>query len=117
MLNDYLMEMRTYMPPAHRRFIEHLEAGKSARDLITSGAAPAALMEAYNAAVNWQEKFRAKHYEYAANYIHKQGGTAGHGPSATAVATANPTDVGTGGTPFMPYLKKHLDETSGHRLN
>ena len=24
---------------------------------------------------------------------------------------SNPTEVGTGGTPFMPYLKKHLEET------
>ena len=23
----------------------------------------------------------------------------------------NPTEVGTGGTPFIPYLKKHLEET------
>ncbi len=112
-LNDYLMEMRTYMPPAHRRFIEHLESEPNARTLIDHGNAGQPLIDLYNRAVDCQERFRAKHYEYAASYIHKQGGTAGHGPTATA----NPTDIGTGGTPFMPYLKKHLDETGQHRKN
>jgi indoleamine 2,3-dioxygenase len=115
LLNDYLIEMRTYMPPAHRRFIEHLEAGANLGQLVTAAAEaerPGAFKRAYNELVNWQEKFRAKHYEYAASYIFKQGGSAGHGPQAQA----NPTDVGTGGTPFMPYLKKHLDETGEHRV-
>jgi len=39
--------------------------------------------------------------EYAAAYIRKQ----------SQQAQSNPTEVGTGGTPFIPYLKKHLEET------
>lgn len=104
-LNDYLIEMRTYMCPRHRAFIEYLEAGPNARTHIDT--APADLKAIYNRCVANQEAFRAKHYEYAASYIHKQG----------QAATANPTSIGTGGTPFMPYLKKHLDETTGHKVH
>jgi hypothetical protein len=43
---------------------------------------------------------------YVASYIFRQAQTDANNPHA----------VGTGGTPFMPYLKKHRDETAEHRL-
>jgi len=45
--------------------------------------------------------FRAKHLEYAGTYIHAQ----------AQVTPGNPSAVGTGGTPFMVYLRKHRDES------
>ena len=102
-LRSYLLEMRDYMPPAHRGFVEAVEAASSVRDYVQRRGAVAALRDAYNACVNLVHRFRATHLEYAAAYIHKQGRT----------SHANPNDVGTGGTPFMPYLKKHRDETVG----
>jgi indoleamine 2,3-dioxygenase len=104
LLKTYLMEMRTYMPPRHRRFIESLEARKNIRDFCRS--ADADLRSLYDHAVEMVEKFRSLHLEYAATYIFKQ---AQSDPK-------NPHDVGTGGTPFMKYLKKHRDETTQHRL-
>jgi indoleamine 2,3-dioxygenase len=61
--------------------------------------------EAYDACLHWLEAFRSLHLEYAASYIHAQAG-----------GGANPSDVGTGGTPFMQYLAKHRDETAADRL-
>jgi indoleamine 2,3-dioxygenase len=106
-LRRYLKEMRDYMPPKHRAFIETVEAGPSVRDYVLRhrGAHPR-LRDAYNAAVDGIELFRSTHLEYARNYIVKQ----------SQGGKRNPTDVGTGGTPFVPYLKKHRAETRAHKI-
>ena len=104
-LRDYLMEMRDYMPPAHRSFLETLERGPSLREYVRrQGATP--LRDVYNSCVTGLEGFRAKHFDFALRYIHQQ----------APFDPANPTAVGTGGTPFMPYLGKHLGETADHLL-
>jgi indoleamine 2,3-dioxygenase len=106
-LREYLDEMRAYMPPGHRGFLAHVEAGGSVRGAVRElrGSHPE-LAEMYDACLRWLEAFRSLHLEYAASYIHTQGGGA-----------ANPSDVGTGGTPFMRYLAKHRDETAKHRVS
>ncbi|MCS7162226.1 MAG: indoleamine 2,3-dioxygenase [Bacteroidia bacterium] len=103
-LRVYLREMRTYMPPKHRAFIEDLEQYEINNDFFNRTMR---LRTLYNEAIHWIEQFRTKHLEYAAQYIARQ-----HQRSL-----ANPTSVGTGGTPFMPYLAKHRDETSAHKLS
>lgn len=103
-LRAYLREMLDYMPPGHRQFVLDLEAYKVDRHFYASTAS---LKELYNRCLHWIERFRTKHLEYAAQYIARQ-----HQVSAT-----NPSDVGTGGTPFMPYLAKHRDETEAQKLS
>jgi len=99
-LREYLMEMRQYMPPQHVKFIEAVEAGPSVRNFVKS-ANDSKLTSVFNECVEIVADFRAKHLEYAGTYIHAQ-----------AQATpGNPSAVGTGGTPFMVYLRKHRDET------
>src|SRR5579864_1050892 len=105
MLSTYLREMRNYMPPAHRAFIEALEKRASVRP-FAQRAGRRALTSAYNACVEALEDFRSLHFEYAATYIFQQAQT----------DAKNPHAVGTGGTPFMEYLKKHRDETGRNRL-
>jgi indoleamine 2,3-dioxygenase len=104
-LGAYLKEMRSYMPPAHRAFIDSLEARGSIRPFVQRSN-HARLTELYNACVEGLERFRSLHLEYAARYIFRQAQT----------DEKNPHAVGTGGTPFMPYLTKHRDETTEHRL-
>ena len=58
------------------------------------------LSAAYNANIQAVADFRTRHLEYAASYINKQAGS----------IAGNDPDVGTGGKPFMKYLKKHRDE-------
>ncbi len=104
-LRTYLMEMREYMPSRHRAFLESLEAAGSIRSQVRKSKSPA-LIRVYDRCVALVEEFRSIHLQYAATYIHKQAQT----------DSKNPHAVGTGGTPFMRYLKKHRDETSRHRL-
>ncbi|MGA0079487.1 MAG: hypothetical protein ACO3IO_02300 [Candidatus Nanopelagicus sp.] len=99
-LREYLMEMRTYMPPKHVAFIQAVEAGPSVRNFVTT-VKKSSLTQVFNDCIELVANFRAMHLEYAGTYIHAQ-----------AQATpGNPSAVGTGGTPFMIYLRKHRDET------
>jgi indoleamine 2,3-dioxygenase len=104
-LRTYLAEMRRYMPRGHVAFLEQLEAGLSVRDFVLH-AADAQLRTAYDACVAGVDAFRSTHLEYAGRYIQKQ-----------AQVGVNSTVYGTGGTPFMRYLKKHRDETRVHRVD
>jgi len=104
-LSTYLQEMRAYMPPAHRAFLSVLERRESVRP-FAKRAGRRGLTSAYNACVEALENFRSLHFEYASTYIFQQAQT----------DAKNPHAVGTGGTPFMEYLKKHRDETGQNRL-
>lgn len=107
-LTIYLQEMREYMPPRHRAFLQRLEQALDdrGRPLLSGyvrdrkGQSPDLWM-AYCASVELLAHFREIHIGYADSYIHRQ----------HQAHESNPTGVGTGGTPFMVYLQKHLDET------
>jgi len=98
-LKTFLDELHAYRPVRHRRFIEDLALNSKLRDFV-EGSGSARLKEAFNACVEQVARFRTRHLEYAATYINKQAGS----------IVGNDPDVGTGGTPFMKYLKKHRDE-------
>ncbi|NJR59877.1 MAG: hypothetical protein HC769_14180 [Cyanobacteria bacterium CRU_2_1] len=105
-LREYLMEMRDYMPPKHREFVSVVEQRSTLRDFVKNHMSQVPkLKDLYNDCVLLMEKFRTQHLEFAACYINKQ-----------AATSNNSTDVGTGGTPFMQYLKKHRDESHQHLL-
>jgi indoleamine 2,3-dioxygenase len=104
-LRAFLDELHQYRPVKHRKFIEEVQKRSKLREFIKSSN-DEELVLLYNAIVENVQKFRTRHLEYAANYINKQARN----------AEGNPVDVGTGGTPFMKYLKKHRDESSNHLL-
>ena len=106
-LRLYLNEMRDYMPPKHRKMIEDVEKRSKAKDLISQSKK---LMNVYNKCLEEIRKFRAMHLEYASTYIHKQAQV--HNTFGTGGSTIR----GTGGTPFMKYLKKHRDETQKQKV-
>ena len=106
-LRPYLNEMRDYMPPKHRKMIEDVENKSTAKEFIHRSKK---LISEYNLCLEEIRKFRAQHLEYAASYIHKQA------QIKNTFGTGGSTIRGTGGTPFMKYLKKHRDETQKQKV-
>ena len=97
--HQFLTEMRHYMLPPHRQFIEALERGPSIQAFVRSQrhAHPAAA-EQYNACLKLLETFRQKHIELSVRYILHQAN--------------DQNDVkGTGGTTFVPLLSEARKET------
>ncbi len=91
------------MPKEHRDFLTYVETHSKTRSYVIEHPE---LKEIYNACVSLINRFRETHLLYAATYIQKQ----------HQASSENPTAIGTGGTPFMSYLKKHKDETSSFLL-
>ncbi len=97
----YLIEMFDYMPDTDRNLIYELQKGANVRETVQGSGSPS-LRDSYNFAIEKLSDFRIKHIEYAAMYILKP-----------AKSTEG---VGTGGTPFTFYLKKHIAETKTHLI-
>ena len=104
-LREYLDQLHIYRPPSHRCFIDDVRQNSQLRRYVQDSN-DKSLAAAYNVVVQAVADFRTRHLEYAASYINKQG----------KKAAGNDTDVGTGGTPFMKYLKKHRDETRANLI-
>lgn len=106
-LQSYLLEMYQYMPIKHRAFIATIATNPSIRNFVKEHQQQIPLLrEYYNNCLQLLIRFRQTHLRYAAEYIHKQ----------SQSSIANPTAIGTGGTPFMVYLKKHKDELEQYLL-
>ena len=91
-LTDHLTDMRRFMPLEHRQLIAEVEALAPMRDL----ADPAA----YNDVLEAMATFREVHYTWAQEYVNRW--------------VADPR--GTGGTPYMEWLRQLIDETRLHKL-
>lgn len=101
----YLDDLHEYRPPGHRKFIEDVAKASALRDFVKESD-NRDIKDLYNDILDHVMNFRTRHLEYAASYINKQARS----------AEGNPTEIGTGGTPFMAYLKKHRDETERTKL-
>lgn len=106
-LKTHLVEMQDYMPPQHREFLTKSMQEANIRPYIqTHYRDYPPLQTTYNECLKLMHEFRAIHLGYAAQYIQKQ----------TPASKGNPTEVGTGGTPFMEYLRQHKEETERHYI-
>ena len=91
-LTDHLADMRKYMPVEHRLFLLRVENLPDMRYCCNP--------EVYNKILESMATFREVHYGWAEKYINQW--------------TEDPR--GTGGTPYMKWLKQLIDETRAHML-
>ncbi|XP_054421740.1 indoleamine 2,3-dioxygenase 1 [Pteronotus mesoamericanus] len=99
----FLQEMRTYMPPAHQKFLQSLESGPSVRKFVLSENDDS-LTKAYNECVKAMCSLRDYHLQIVTKYIlipaSKQ--------SKTPQTSKDPSEMeskGTGGTDVIKFLK------------
>ena len=107
-LREYLDEMRLYMPPGHRELIEYVEKHSKLKEFINENED---LKQIYDECLQEVSIFRTQHLQYAADYIHSQN------TKSTLFGSGGSKVRGTGGTPFMKYLKKHRDETDKSKID
>lgn len=106
-LREYLDEMKSYMPPSHRELIKFIEDTSKVKEQVSGNKM---LMELYDDCCQEISIFRSQHLRYAADYIHNQS------TKSTLFGSGGSKVRGTGGTPFMKYLKKHRDETDSSKI-
>lgn len=95
----FLREMRRYMLPGHRRFLEYLDQAPSIARFVAERAASApALVAAYHGAIDELDRFRKSHLVVAGRYI-------------TAESKGDPNAKGTGGTDYGAFLGAARRET------
>ena len=98
-LKEYLDEMRLYMPKEHRNLLNDLD--EWSQNNKSNFTRQDNLVQLSEEIIREVHAFRDKHLEYARTYIYEQ-----------SLSNQNNSNVvGTGGTPFMKYLDKHLQET------
>ncbi len=90
-LVDHLMDIRQYMPPSHREFIERTAKLPSIKALAEA--------ETFDRVLELMAQFREVHLNWAVGYINKH--------------VKDPR--GTGGTPYMQWLQQLIDETREHK--
>ena len=98
-LLPYLLAMREYMPPEHAAFIDALERGPRLREAVrrtNDDVLTAAYDRCVSAAGRLQDEL---HFELAFTYVRQWD------------SRKDDEIQGTGGTPFMPYLRKHRRTT------
>lgn len=100
LLTTHLEDMRNYMPVPHREFIREQPSVREFVQRIGSSASGKRLRDLYNESLQELIAFRSKHFEYAVNYIEKR--------------VENP--LGTGGTPYVPWLRQLIEESREHFL-
>ena len=89
------------MTIGHLSFIEYIESNTE----FDGEESSSKIVSIRDKCLDQMTIFRSQHLQYASDYIHKQN------VKSTLFGSGGSVIRGTGGTPFMKYLRKHRDET------
>lgn len=117
--NNFMDEMRNYMPGSHKEFLESLESAPSVRDYVSENSDKCPeLILGFDACLAMLKLFRDKHIQIVTRYIVLQAkksermGSSSTLRSGLAKSKKKDNDAkGTGGTSLLPFLKQCRDET------
>ncbi|KAH0848757.1 Indoleamine 2,3-dioxygenase [Fonsecaea pedrosoi] len=135
--NNFIHEMRQYMPGPHRRFLQAVEGAANIRDFVEYNKSNQQLTVSYDACLAMLRSLRDKHIQMVSRYIIvksresrsmsrtrresspdeiPRGGTGiasiRYGRPEEAGSTQKKKKMrGTGGTALIPFLKQARDET------
>ena len=104
---SFLKSMRTYMPVKHRQFLEALSEQPSVREYVRKSK-DSRLVKSFNDAVEAFGRFRSDHVILVTRYIVMQ---------KSHSINASLEEKGTGGTPFMLFLKQVRDDTLALKIS
>ncbi|KAL3422524.1 indoleamine 2,3-dioxygenase [Phlyctema vagabunda] len=125
--NNFLLEMRKYMPGPHRRFLEDVTRVANIRDYVEAHPSNVDLRIAFDACLAMLSAFRDVHINIVTRYVVLKSRES-RARSKSPVATRKKLDLasssrlvkedatkknlkGTGGTALIPFLKQARDET------
>lgn len=114
--NNFMNEMKTYMPGPHQRFLDHLSEVANIRQYVLDAQDPE-LTLSYDACLAMLKAFRDKHIQIVTRYIilqaklYKKAGSSNTLRSGISKTAEKTEQKGTGGTSLIPFLKQCRDET------
>lgn len=117
--NDFMSEMRSYMPGSHQDFLMRIQEVTTIREYVLSKHdSDPELTLSYDACLAMLKLFRDKHIQIVTRYIILQAkkapklGSSSTLRSGLAKSKAKiGEEKGTGGTSLLPFLKQCRDET------
>ncbi|KAJ5116337.1 hypothetical protein N7456_000685 [Penicillium angulare] len=122
---SFSLQMRSYMPGPHRRFLEDVESIANLKDFVNGRKDDTSLVQAYNSCLGLMYEMREKHIQIVARFIITPAYKSKHEERAP-LAQAEPARVnlansnglkeskarGTGGTSVIPLLQQTREETA-----
>lgn len=112
---NYLSEIRQYMPERHRQFLDDFAAVANIRQFVENNLQNEALVLAYDACISALVQFRNTHMAIVSQYV-----IAPAQVKAVHQHQSDPTTIhlyGTGGTALIPFLRLVRNETRESAIN